>query len=394
LSHPEKGLHPEAGMKFFPFRVLILCILLPSVLYVASLQGISSGLEKKYLSDLTSVYLGDTTVLLQGKARLRDMVNRNINEYFSDSNALYWGVKPNVLVTTKDNEIIYPSSFDTQARITPEDTLDIAQENYELLNKGLSLRVNLSLSPVSLAGLVLMALYVLVAIGILFGVYKRGLARALREEAQKDSRIRELRDKEQRFAERIEELDTLKGDLESKVDRVKTELLQERKQASVNEDGLLDEIVTLEEQLHKTRTLQESQRAEIEILREQIDELSAKPVSKPVKKSKTGDNLEKRLRVLYKHLDIHDKTIQGIGDMAEDMRIKAEEVILQLHVDPSLVTIKRKVFGKGRKTKVLEVAFGYNGRLYFRHKPGGGIEVLCVGTKNSQTKDLEFLDRV
>jgi hypothetical protein len=381
-------------MKFFPFRLLILCILLPSVFYIVSLQGISTGLEKKYFSDLTSVYLGDTTVLLQGRVRLRDMVNRNINEYFKQSHALYWGVKPNVLVTTRDNEIIYPSAFDTQARISPEDTLDIAQENYELLNKGLNLRVDLSLSPVSLAGLSLMALYVLVDIVFLFGIYKRGLARALREEARKDSKIRELRDKERRFAERIKELDTRKGDLESKVERVKKELLQEREQASVNEDGLLDEIVTLEEQLQKTRLLQKSQRAEIDKLREQIDELSEQPVRKSAKKAKTGDNLEKRMRVLYKHLDIHDKAILGITDMAEDMRIKAEEVILQLNTDPSLVTIKRKVFGKGRKTKVLEVAFGYNGRLYFRHKPGGGIEVLCVGTKNSQAKDLDFLDRV
>jgi hypothetical protein len=381
-------------MKFFPFRLLILCILLPSVFYIVSLQGISTGLEKKYFSDLTSVYLGDTTVLLQGRVRLRDMVNRNINEYFKQSHALYWGVKPNVLVTTRDDEIIYPSAFDTQARISPEDTLDIAQENYELLNKGLNLRVDLSLSPVSLAGLSLMALYVLVDIVFLFGIYKRGLARALREEARKDSKIRELRDKERRFAERIKELDTRKGDLESKVERVKTELLQEREQASVNEDGLLDEIVTLEEQLQKTRLLQKSQRAEIDKLREQIDELSEQPVRKSAKKAKTGDNLEKRMRVLYKHLDIHDKAILGITDMAEDMRIKAEEVILQLNTDPSLVTIKRKVFGKGRKTKVLEVAFGYNGRLYFRHKPGGGIEVLCVGTKNSQAKDLDFLDRV
>jgi hypothetical protein len=381
-------------MKFFPFRLLILCILLPSVFYIVSLQGISTGLEKKYFSDLTSVYLGDTTVLLQGRVRLRDMVNRNINEYFKQSHALYWGVKPNVLVTTRDDEIIYPSAFDTQARISPEDTLDIAQENYELLNKGLNLRVDLSLSPVSLAGLSLMALYVLVDIVVLFGIYKRGLARALREEARKDSKIRELRDKERRFAERIKELDTRKGDLESKVERVKKELLQEREQASANEDGLLDEIVTLEEQLQKTRLLQKSQRAEIDKLREQIDELSEQPVRKSAKKAKTGDNLEKRMRVLYKHLDIHDKAILGITDMAEDMRIKAEEVILQLNTDPSLVTIKRKVFGKGRKTKVLEVAFGYNGRLYFRHKPGGGIEVLCVGTKNSQAKDLDFLDRV
>jgi len=104
--------------------------------------------------------------------------------------------------------------------------------------------------------------------------------------------------------------------------------------------------------------------------------------------------LEKRLRVLYKNLEIHTRSIQGITDLAEDMRIKAEEVILQLNMDPSLVTVKRKVFGKGGKTKVLEIAFGYNGRLYYRHNDAGRIEVLCVGTKNSQAKDLDFLDRV
>lgn len=381
-------------MKFFPFRLLILCILLPSVLYIGSLQAVSTGLETKYSTDLASVYLGDTTLLLQGKVRLRDMVNRNINRYFAGSNALYWGVKPNVLVTTNDNEIIYPASFDSQSRIGPDDTLDIAQENYELLNKGLNLSVNLSLSPGSPAGLSLLALYVILDIVVLFVGYRRGLARALREEAEKDSRIRELRDQERRFAERIEELDSLKVDLESKVDRVKKELVQEREQASANEDGMLDEIVALEEQLEQTRLSQHNRLAEIEKLREKIDELSSKPAPRQTRKIKGADNLEKRMRALYKNLDIHDRTIQGITELAEDMRIKAEEVILQLNTDPSLVTVKRKVFGKGRKTKVLEVAFGYNGRLYFRHKSAGGIEVLCVGSKNSQNKDLEFLDRV
>jgi predicted nucleic acid-binding Zn-ribbon protein len=381
-------------MKYFPFRLLIVCILLPPLLYIASLQGVSTGLEKKYSTDLSNIYLGDTTVLLQGNARLRDVVNANINGYFAESSAQYWGVKPNVLVTTSDNEIIYPASFDNEAGIGPDDTLDIARENYELLNKGLSLSVSLSLSPGSPAGLALLGLYVVVDIIVLFVGYRRGLARALREEAEKDSRIRELRQQEQRFSRRIEELDGLKEQLESKVDRVRNELVQEREQASANEDDLLDEIESLEAQLEKTRLRQEIQRAEIDKLREQINELNTKPTRRQARKVKGSDNLEKRMRALYKNLYLHDRTIQGITDLAEDMRIKAEEVILQLNTDPSLVSVKRKVFGKGRKTKVLEVAFGYNGRLYYRHKPAGGIEVLCVGTKNSQNKDLEFLDRV
>ncbi|WP_462323896.1 hypothetical protein [Desulfoplanes sp.] len=381
-------------MKFFPFRLLIVCILLPPVLYIASLQGVATGLETKFSNDLESIYLGDTTALLQGKVGLRDMVTRNINGYFSGSNARYWGVKPNVMVTTKDNEIIYPSSFENGATIGPADTLDTAQKNYDLLNQGLELTVNLSVSPGSPAGLALLAFYIVVDIVLLFGGYRRGLKKALSEEARKDARIRELRDKERQFAERIEELDALRDNLEAKVTVVRKELVQERRQASANEDGMLEEIVTLEEQLEKTRLSQESQCAEIEELREQIDGLNNKPARKQTRKAKGNDSLEKRMHALYKNLDIHDRTIQGIEDLAEDMRIKAEEVILQLNTDPALVTVKRKVFGRGRKTKVLEVAFGYNGRLYFRHKSAGGIEVLCVGTKNSQNRDLEFLDRV
>ena len=76
------------------------------------------------------------------------------------------------------------------------------------------------------------------------------------------------------------------------------------------------------------------------------------------------------------------------------MKIKAEEVIHQLNENPSLVTIKRKVFGgKGQKT-VLEVIFGYKGRLYFRNTKEQRVEVLAMGTKNTQARELEFLARL
>ena len=74
--------------------------------------------------------------------------------------------------------------------------------------------------------------------------------------------------------------------------------------------------------------------------------------------------------------------------------MKAEEVIHQLNEDPGLVRIKRKVFGhKGHET-VLEVLFGYKGRLYFRNDKDKGIEVLAIGTKNTQARELEFLARL
>jgi hypothetical protein len=40
------------------------------------------------------------------------------------------------------------------------------------------------------------------------------------------------------------------------------------------------------------------------------------------------------------------------------------------------------------------VVFAYKGRLYYRTVPGNRIEVLVIGTKLTQTRDLTFLDKL
>jgi hypothetical protein len=39
---------------------------------------------------------------------------------------------------------------------------------------------------------------------------------------------------------------------------------------------------------------------------------------------------------------------------------------------------------------VLEVLFGYKGRLYFRNTKDRGVEVLTIGTKNTQAGSSNF----
>lgn len=58
------------------------------------------------------------------------------------------------------------------------------------------------------------------------------------------------------------------------------------------------------------------------------------------------------------------------------------------------MTIKRKVFSKKSRETVLEVLFAYRGRLYFRTSRDQHVEILTIGTKNTQLKDLEFIDRL
>ena len=74
------------------------------------------------------------------------------------------------------------------------------------------------------------------------------------------------------------------------------------------------------------------------------------------------------------------------------MKIKAEEIVHKLNENPRLVPIKRKVFGKKNRRTVQEVIFAYKGRLYFQFTKDERAEVVAIGTKNTQNKDLEYLD--
>jgi hypothetical protein len=104
--------------------------------------------------------------------------------------------------------------------------------------------------------------------------------------------------------------------------------------------------------------------------------------------------VKKRFDALYKNTAIHDRAVAGFFALTEALKIKAEEVIHQLNEDPKQVHIKRKVFGKKNRETVFEVIFAYKGRLYFRNISGGRVEVLVIGTKLTQTKDLTFLDKL
>ncbi|RPJ79881.1 MAG: hypothetical protein EHJ94_07600 [Deltaproteobacteria bacterium] len=74
------------------------------------------------------------------------------------------------------------------------------------------------------------------------------------------------------------------------------------------------------------------------------------------------------------------------------MQIKAEEMIHKMDIDSSLVKIKRKVLLKKNPEAVFEITFSYNGRLYFSKGKDGKVNILSIGTKNTQEKDLAFID--
>ena len=112
------------------------------------------------------------------------------------------------------------------------------------------------------------------------------------------------------------------------------------------------------------------------------------------KKDKKVEAIKKRFRVLYKNLRFTDKAIEGFVTLPEDYQLKAEELISKLNQDGGRVLIRRKVFGKGGKKDILESEFSYSGRLYFQKDLGTSIKVLAIGTKNTQARDLAYLESV
>ena len=99
-------------MKHFPFKILIICILLPPVLYILSMQTLEGHLQTRYAKEMEDIYIGDTAELFQGSVAIRDAISRNIDQYLQSKALLSMGVKVKVTVITKENTILYPAVYE------------------------------------------------------------------------------------------------------------------------------------------------------------------------------------------------------------------------------------------------------------------------------------------
>ncbi|RLC10218.1 MAG: hypothetical protein DRI57_20740 [Deltaproteobacteria bacterium] len=382
-------------MRFFSFKILILCILLPPIFYVFSVQYAENYLQRRYAAEIEDVYIGDTQPLLDGNIWLKDAVSQNINRYLQESRLISLGVKADITVITKQGTILYPPVFENESDILPaEDSMRVAADNFKLMNEGLVINLDLKIRHNTLLSNVILLSYIFFFLLVLYFYYRSGLMKSRQADLEKSEEIERLLELEKDHAERLVLLEEERDSFTSESEQIKKLLEKEKNRASKNEDGMIEEIIRLEEKLSKNLMLQGEKETEISALREQIVELEKGSRKETKQKTKSSDIVRKRLRAVYKNIFISDRAIDGFLDLAEDLKIKGEEIIYQLNEDPQLVSIKRKVFGKKSRLTVLEVIFGYKGRLYFRRTKEQKIEILAIGTKNSQTKDLEFLDNL
>ena len=383
-------------MRYFSFKILIFCIILPPILYILSVQTLEHFLNEKYSVELENVYLGDTELLLNGSKRLKDSINDNINRYLQSKVLNTLGLRMDVTVTTKKGKLLYPSIFeDNQDSIFLSDSKQTAAENYDLMNAGLVVKMDAKIEPSRLLSNAILALYIAISLLVLYLYYKKTTNKILEAELDRSREINRLLELEEQTDQKLKNLDRDRGKLIAELERLKGALDDEKIKAIRNEDELFDEIGALEEKLSQNLALQNEQQAEISNLKEQLLQFENERLKRDSKKIKASQSTGKRFNTLYKNISFNDRALEGFVELNDDLRIKAEEVIHQLNQNPDQVIIKRKVFiGKRDSKAILEVIFGYKGRLYFRNLKESGIEVLAIGTKNSQAREMDFLNKL
>lgn len=205
--------------------------------------------------------------------------------------------------------------------------------------------------------------------------------RLLRVEPERDTQAGEIRSLE-------EERRRLLGQL-AEVER-REEALRE---GAVQTGSLQQEHEALEELLEEALSDLEQKDQEIQDLQREVKRASrSRPASS---KSRAADQLARRLRTLYRDLEIDDRAIQdlvALGD--ESMRLKAEEAVKRLTDEPETAAVRRKVGGLPPHLSIFEMSFAGKGRIYYSRGRQRRHRILCVGAKNTQKTDLEYLSRL
>ena len=375
------------------FKILALCILLPPMLYIASALLIERYAQDRYAREIEESYIGDPQPLLQGSIPLKQAISKNIDRFLQSKALVALGVAVDVAVTTKNGRILYPAAFEPadEAPLV-KDPAAVAAENFALMNQDIKVDVKTRFEHNRLLSNGILITSILLSLLVLFFHFRGAARKASIEDHEKSLEIDRLRKLETENIRQLEALAAERENLQSELELLKEIFSDEQKRAERNEDDLIEEIESLERKLERNIALQGTQQQEISALKEKIE--SREKGRRPTRKARPADAVKRRFNVLYKNLALNDRAISGYLDLNEELKLKAEEVIHQLNLDPAAVAIKRKVFGgKGHKT-VLEVIFGYKGRLYFRNTGEQRIEVLAIGTKNTQMRELEFLARL
>lgn len=131
---------------------------------------------------------------------------------------------------------------------------------------------------------------------------------------------------------------------------------------------------------------QESKILELTQSQEIKDELESFALAYTKQEMKVIDKIKMRFRKLYQKVSIDDKPYKRLARMNDDELLKFEQEIKKIHEGE--FDFRDNIHG----ADVKEVKFGDSGRIYIR-KIDNVYSVVCVGNKNTQFKDIDWLKK-
>lgn len=385
------------SVKYFSVKTVVLCILLTPLLYTGILPLVEEYLNPRYQMKLENRILGNADDLFSGASDIQTAIGVNISQFLrNDFLVSRLGVELDIMVTARGGLILYPvfepaeEASGSGSRNSSWNPIGTARENYRLLTDGLRVRVLARLRHGTLGANMILGFFCSISVLIFYISYVKGSRQAEKDHIEQVQRIEALVAEEGRFRNILDALEHERSDLQATLTSMKQAAESELRKASVTEEEMFDEIVALEKKLNDNIALQKQKEKEIQELKDRLDSGEGRKEGK--QRGRDVDLLGKRFAALYKNLDINRRAVNGFLSLSNEQQIKAEELIHQLDSDDTQVTVKRKVFvGKRNRAISFESLFAYNGRLYFRKTEANRIEVLAIGTKNTQKKDMEFL---
>lgn len=204
------------------------------------------------------------------------------------------------------------------------------------------------------------------------------------------SRLAQVEPEKEIYAEEIGSLEEERTRLLARLTEVESreEALRLRSQGG---QELEEERRALEELLEEAGREMQARDAQIEELRSQVK----RSARREAKASREADVWGRRLRTLYKGLEVDDRAVQNLVDLGdESLRLRAEEALKRLSDEPESAAIRRKVGGLPPHLSIFELAFAGKGRIYYTKGRTRRYRILAVGAKNTQKVDLEYLSRL
>jgi len=173
---------------------------------------------------------------------------------------------------------------------------------------------------------------------------------------------------------------------------------EELSSSAARSDDLDEELHTLEELLDESLRDVEEKNAEIEALRSRVRKAEKSAPASGGKSGRAGreaEQLDRRLRTLYKNLEVDERALSDLVALRDQtMQLKAEEALKRLSDEAENAAVRRKVGGLPPGLPCFEMGFAGKGRLYYTHGRSRRFRLLCVGAKNTQKPDLEYLSKV